>query len=193
MRAALALAVIATVAVCTSCAAKVGGDKKDSTGVATSPQTPAPPTNPVPPPATQLEAFKPTAGSVATFAYDNLPRIQNINIDARELRDTKGGAVRGLLVAIKQSEYRDERSFVDMDEIPELIKGIDAVAAVNVNPTKFENFEVHYQTRGGLDVTAFNTAPGKLPMRCRWGGSQRRRVLYQRRNWPSCAQTLPRR
>jgi hypothetical protein len=109
------------------------------------------------PPATKLEGFHPSAGSVVMFGFDDLGSTSGVNVEVRELRDTKGISARGLAVEVTQSEYRKERSFVDADEVAELLKGIDAVADVTANPTKLANFEVRYETRGGLQVTAFNS------------------------------------
>ncbi|MGB7759797.1 MAG: hypothetical protein WBL61_08215 [Bryobacteraceae bacterium] len=55
---------------------------------------------------------------------------------------------------VYESQYRQERSFVDADEIPELLKGFDALLEVQANPTQFKSFEVRYTTRGELQLTA---------------------------------------
>ncbi len=115
-----------------------------------------------PPPATKMEGFKPAAGSVLTFGYDELGNIGGISVDVREMRDAKGSGVRGLLVEVTESEYRKERSFVDADEIPELLKGFDALLEVKTNPTPFKNFEVRYTTRGELQLTAFSSGNGSI-------------------------------
>jgi hypothetical protein len=115
-----------------------------------------------PPPATKLEGFTPAGGSVVTLGYDDLGRVGGISVDVREMRDAKGTDARGLLVQVTESQYRSERSFVDADEIPELLKGIDALIGVKANPTSFKNFEVRYTTRGSLQLTAFNMASGKI-------------------------------
>jgi hypothetical protein len=112
------------------------------------------------PPATKLEAFKPAAGSVVTLGYNELGNVSGVSVDVREVRDLKGADLRGLVVQVTQSEYREERAFVDADEIPELLKGIDALLEVKANPTAFDNFEVRYNTRGDLRVTAFNSGTG---------------------------------
>jgi|SRR5665213_736486 len=117
---------------------------------------PAPPSAPLPP-ATKLEAFKPAAGSIVTLGYNDLGETSGVAVDVRELRAVNGITVRGLLVDVTESQYSEERSFVDADEIPELLKGIDALLAVKVNPTTFDKFEVRYTTKGALELTAFNS------------------------------------
>jgi len=119
----------------------------------------APNTSPPPPPATKLEAFKPSAGSVVTLGYDDLGSVRAVEVDVRELRESsaRGTTARGLLVEVSEGQYRKERSFVDADEIPELLRGIDALLEVKTNPTSFKNFEVRYTTKGELRLTAFNS------------------------------------
>ncbi len=114
------------------------------------------------PPATKLEGFRPKAGSIVIKGYDELGRIGTVSVDVRENRDLNGTAVRGLVVEVRQSEYRIERALVDADEIPELLRGLDALLDVQKNPTKFENFEVQYETKGALKIVAFNNSAGKL-------------------------------
>ena len=123
---------------------------------AQAPTLPAAITSTPPPPATKIEAFKPAAGTVVTFGYNELGSVPGISVDAREIRDTKGNVARGVAVEVTQSEYRQERAFVDTDELPELLKGIDALLGVKTNPTTYENFEVRYTTKGDLQITAFN-------------------------------------
>lgn len=128
-----------------------------------------PPNNGTMPPATQMEAFKPSAGSVVTMGYDDLGRVAGISIDVREFRSDKGARVRGLVVEIAEGQYRTERSFVDADELPELLKAIDALLEIKANPTNFKNFEVRYATRGDLQLTAFNSVRGAIVYSVRVG------------------------
>ena len=79
-------------------------------------------------------------------------------MEVRELRGASGVSVRGLVVDVYQSQYRSERAFVDADEIPELLKGIAAIADVKTNPTRLESFEVDYETRGALEVSAYSSS-----------------------------------
>lgn len=116
-----------------------------------------------PPPATKLEAFHPSAGAVTTLAYNELGKVGRVSVDAREFRaGTSGAAVRGMVVDVTQSEYRSEKAMVDADELPELLKGLDALMAVKANPTKFQQFEVRYTTKGDLQITAFNASNNEI-------------------------------
>lgn len=114
------------------------------------------------PPATKLEGFKPAAGSIVTLGYTDLGKVSGVAVDVREQRDVSGNTVRGLLVDVTESQYRRERSFVDADEIPELIRGLDALLQIRSNPTQFKNFEVRYTTRGELELIAFNNTQGGI-------------------------------
>jgi hypothetical protein len=78
------------------------------------------------------------------------------------MRDSKGADVRGLLVEVYESQYRKERSFIDADEVAELLKGFDALLDVQTNPTQFKSFEVRYTTKGELQLTAFNDNRGHV-------------------------------
>lgn len=147
--------VIIGAAIATFVASAVGAQGRGTTTGQSAPTAP-------PPPATKLEAFKPAAGSVLTLGYDDLGVVGGISVDVREMRDAKGGGARGLLVEVTESQYRQERSFVDADEIAELLKGFDALLEVKENPTQFKSFEVRYTTRGELQLTAFNTPRGEI-------------------------------
>lgn len=129
-----------------------------SVGSATAQAPSAPPL----PPATKLEAFSPTAGSVMTVGDNDLGTAGSVSVHAKEFRDSKSGVVRGLTVEVDESQYRRELSLVDTDEIPELLKGIDAILDVKANPTTYRQFEIHYRTRGALQVVVYSSAEGKI-------------------------------
>jgi hypothetical protein len=114
------------------------------------------------PPATKLEAFQPAVGSVLTVAFDELGRVEGIAVDVREMRDSHGTRARGVVVRVADSDRHQEMSFIDEDELPDLLKGIDALLDVRGNPTTFKNFEVQYATRGELVLTVFNTPNGSI-------------------------------
>jgi hypothetical protein len=117
----------------------------------------------VPAPATKIEAFKPVEGSVLTVGFNDIASgIHNVSLDARQLTSSDGGSVKGMRVEVMESEYRKEVVFIDADELPELIKAIDHLLAINSNPTSFKDFEVHYKTRGSLELGAFSGTSGRI-------------------------------
>ena len=136
--------------------AQVGAPPAEQTPAAAAAQ-------PALPPATKLEGFKPEAGSVITIAYDNLGSLTGgpaspgiISVDVRQVRDTHGNSARGLFVQVTEISLGHEDAFVDEEEIPELLRGIDTLLAVKTNPTQFKNFAVQYTTQGALRLVAFN-------------------------------------
>jgi hypothetical protein len=110
--------------------------------------------SPAPPPATLLEAFRPANGSVLTIGYDDLGDVANISVDVREMRDSSGARARGVVVTVGNRRGPHEQSYVDEDELPELLKGVDALLTIGQNPTPYRNFDVQYATRGELVLTA---------------------------------------
>ncbi len=108
---------------------------------------------------TRLEAFRPSPGSLVTLAYDALGDISfgKVSADVREIRDSKGGVVRGVRVVVTENPSRQEEAFIDPDEIPELLRGLDAILRTQTNPTTFKSFELRYRTRGELQLSAYNT------------------------------------
>lgn len=103
------------------------------------------------PPATLLEGFHAPVGAVVTIGHETLGEVKGISVEIRELRDSTGRRVRGALVEVNQ-EKGAQSSYIDIDELPMLIHGVDQLLAVTTNPTQFRNFEVHYATKGELEI-----------------------------------------
>ncbi|MEO8482690.1 MAG: hypothetical protein ABI634_10800 [Acidobacteriota bacterium] len=117
------------------------------------------------PPATKLEGFLPAPGSVLTIGFDPLRGLQSVagvNVEVREVRDDHGDGARGLVVRVFEGENRRDFSYVDADEVPSLLAGMDALLQINGNPTSFAMFEVRYATRGELEFTVFNNPRGEI-------------------------------
>src|SRR5690349_11464162 len=55
---------------------------------------------PPPPPATALEAFHAGPGDILMTAYEDLGEVDGVFVEAREIRDTRGGRARGVVVTI---------------------------------------------------------------------------------------------
>jgi hypothetical protein len=107
-------------------------------------------------PTTKLEAFAAAAGTVTTFGFTELGSVGSVAIDVREMRAVGKTPVRGFAVEVTEGFEKSDLAFIDEDEVPALLKGIDALLAVKSNPTTFANFEVSYVTKGKLELTAFN-------------------------------------
>ena len=124
------------------------------------PAAPAAAPQPPLPPATKLEAFKPDAGSLVTLGRDVLKLPWNmigVTVEVREIRAASGLTARGVVVGVRESQYRSETAFIDADELPELVRGINALLDIKTNPTPFTGFEVRYATRGGLVIAAYGS------------------------------------
>ena len=91
---------------------------------------------------------------IATFTA----RDVEVRVDAVELKDT-ASATRaiGLVIALRESgeNPRENRSFVDYDEIDRLLKGLTAIGRVNESVTKLAGFEARYRTVGDLEIVVF--------------------------------------
>jgi hypothetical protein len=137
-------------------------------------QTPPPPAQQIPPelilpPATKLEGFMAAPGSLMTTGYNEVGKdvtgivaLGPVSVEAREMRDAHGNVARGMIVEVIESETVRARSFVDAEEIPDLIKGLDAILDIVSNPTSFDYFEVRCVTRGELALTAYSNVKGTI-------------------------------
>jgi len=91
---------------------------------------------------------------IATF----MARDVEVRVDAVELKDT-ATATRaiGLVLALRETgeNPRENRSFVDYDEIDRLLKALTAIGRVNESVTKLAGFEARYRTLGDLEFLVF--------------------------------------
>jgi hypothetical protein len=117
------------------------------------------------PPATKLEAFLPVPGSIVTVGLDPLRGLQSVTgviVEVRDVHDDRGDGARGLIVRVSETETRRDFSYVDAEEVPSLLAGIDALLQVNTNPTQLAQFEVRYATRGELELSVFSSPRGEI-------------------------------
>jgi hypothetical protein len=78
------------------------------------------------------------------------------------MRDSTSSSSRttGIVVSLTSTrdsadQTREDRAFIDYEEIDGLIAGIDAVSRVNESMTKLAGFEARYRTLGDLEVGVF--------------------------------------
>jgi hypothetical protein len=91
---------------------------------------------------------------IATFTA----RDVEVRVDAVELKDTATASrAIGLVIALRElgENPRENRSFVDYDEIDRLLQGLTAIGRVNESVTKLAGFEARYRTVGDLEVIVF--------------------------------------
>jgi hypothetical protein len=91
---------------------------------------------------------------IATF----MARDVEVRVDAVELKDT-ATAIRaiGLVIALRETgeNPRENRSFVDYDEIDRLLQGLTTIGRANESVTKLAGFEARYRTLGDLEIIVF--------------------------------------
>jgi hypothetical protein len=113
-------------------------------------------------PRTKLEAIEWRYERVLVKGFTQIATLNargaNIRVDAVELKDTDSATrATGLIIALRAAgeDTRENRSFIDYEEIERLLRGMDAVSRVNESITKLANFEARYRTSGDLEVNVF--------------------------------------
>jgi hypothetical protein len=113
-------------------------------------------------PRTKLEAIETQYEKVLIKGFTQVAAFNarggDVRVDAVELKEV-GSPTRalGIVVAIREAgeRPRDNRSFVDYEQIESLIKAIDSVARVSETVTKLTGFEARYRTTGDLELNVF--------------------------------------
>ena len=115
-------------------------------------------------PTTKLELFQPEGGSIVTMGYEVLGAIARgrVFVEVRDVRDTRGNMAGGASLHIVESGTRDERAFLDLDELPGLLRNFDALLKYTANPTPFKRFEARFTTRGNLSFVAYSNTTGAI-------------------------------
>lgn len=119
-------------------------------------------------PATRLEAFLVRTGVVMVCGSSRFGAVRAepgalIAVATKELTDaTSGERALGVAVEVRRTEHPepDRVSYVDFEELPSLLAGLEYLAKVERTATTLDRLEAHYLTRGGLLVTVFSTSTG---------------------------------
>jgi len=113
-------------------------------------------------PRTKLEAIESRYERVITKGFSQFATITvrgiEIRLDAIEMRDTADGTrAIGLVINLRESAEnpRENRTFIDYQEIDRLIKSMESVAKVNETITKLASFEARYRTLGDMEINVF--------------------------------------
>ena len=113
-------------------------------------------------PRTKLEAIDGQYEKVLIKGFTQVAAFHarggDVRVDAVELKEA-GSSTRalGIVVAVREAgeRPRDNRSFVDYEQIEFLIKAIESIARVNETVTKLTGFEARYRTPGDLELNVF--------------------------------------
>ena len=113
-------------------------------------------------PRTKLEAIDARYERILIKGFSQIANLDarggDIRVDVVELKDPVAPArATGIVVAIRETteSRRENRSFIDYEEIDAFIRALDAVAKVNETATQLTGFEARYRTRGDLEVNVF--------------------------------------
>ena len=120
---------------------------------------------------TELEKFSAKTGIVKIMGYTDGGKIlagdrsysNYISFQARILGTPQNPeSTKGILITVADKDGYSGRSFVDEDEIDDLISGIEYISKATKDITSLENFEIDYSTLGDFEVTVYNKLDGSL-------------------------------
>jgi hypothetical protein len=113
-------------------------------------------------PRTKLEALEWRYEKVLVKGFSQIATLNargaDVRVDAMELKDTDSATrAIGLAIALRESgeNPRENRSFIDYEEIDRLLKALDAIARVNESVTRLASFEARFRTLGDLEIVVF--------------------------------------
>jgi hypothetical protein len=116
-------------------------------------------------PRTKLEAIEAKYERVLVKGFSQIATIDaraaGVRLDAVEIKDIAAAtSALGLVVSLRETgdTPRENRAFVDYEEIDRLLRALESVARVNESVTKLAGFEARYRTPGDLEVAVFRQA-----------------------------------
>jgi hypothetical protein len=113
-------------------------------------------------PRTKLEEVESRYEKVVIKGFTHIAgfnaRGGDVRVDAIELKEA-GSSTRalGVVVVVREAgeRPRDNRSFIDYEEIESLIRAIESIGRINETVTKLLGFEARYRTPGDLELNVF--------------------------------------
>ncbi len=119
-------------------------------------------------PPTKLEAFMAQDGAVVIRGSSRVGAVRGepgslVTVASKEVTNAgTGERAHGIAVEVRKLDRRepDRISYVDFDEIPPLLSGLEYIARVDKSATSLDQFEAEYRTKGGLVVAMYNTSGG---------------------------------
>jgi hypothetical protein len=121
-------------------------------------------------PKTKLEAFERQSGSVIIRGFSRHGSVSgkyggSVAVESREFTNaTTGKREHGIVIEVKEGGRleREDRSFIDYDEIDGLLKGIEYISKIQKDVTPFDHFQADYRTKGDLTVSTFSSDGGEI-------------------------------
>lgn len=126
-------------------------------------------------PRTKLEALESRYERVLLKGFSQVANLNLrgvvVRVDAVEMKDSSSAPSRtlGIVVTLRglseragesrgPNDSRENRSYIDYEEIDPLIRALESIARVNESTTKLASFEARYRTLGDLEAVVFRQA-----------------------------------
>lgn len=114
-------------------------------------------------PRTKLERIDDRYNTVIVKGFTRITTVEvnGVRIDAVDMRELGNvSRAKGIVVVVTSAAEgnnrpRDNRAFVDYEEIEPLLNAIDAASRIDETVTKLPGFEAKYRTLGDLEITVF--------------------------------------
>jgi hypothetical protein len=111
-------------------------------------------------PRTKLEALEDRHSTVIIKGFTRITTVEvpGMRIDALEMREMGNvSRAKGIVIVLREGgeRPRENRAFVDYEEIDPLLNAIDAISRVDETMTKLAGFEAKYRTLGDLEIAVF--------------------------------------
>tara|TARA_B100001113_G_C20874073_1_gene519605 strand:+ start:61 stop:648 length:588 start_codon:yes stop_codon:yes gene_type:complete len=120
---------------------------------------------------TELEKFSAKTGIVKIMGYTRAGKVlagdrsysNYISFQARILgTPNKPETTKGILISVTDKDGYSGNSFIDEDEIDDLLSGIEYISKATKDITSLDQFEIDYTTLGNFEITVFNKNDGSL-------------------------------
>ena len=121
-------------------------------------------------PRTKLEALDDRHSTVVIKGFTRITTIElrGIRIDAIEMRELGNvSRAKGVVFSLREGgeKPREDRAFIDYEEIDPLLNAIDVISRADETVTKLAGFEAKYRTIGDLQISVFKqTSRGNAVM-----------------------------
>jgi hypothetical protein len=111
-------------------------------------------------PRTKLEAIDDRHSTVIIKGFSRITtlEVRGVRIDALEMREMGNvSRAKGIVIVLRETGERpkENRAYVDYEEIDPLLNAIDAMSRIDETQTRFPGFEARYRTQGDLEIGVF--------------------------------------